>query len=211
VVDNLTNPYNGASEKGNDFSASYGANIGAISSGNVVYVIHHNNSINDEVGISGPVGLVHYQHINSRVRVGDSVNIGDTVGTQNGLPIDQYSNGTHIEVRYAARYNAGADTWTGQPWQDPAAIFAKLAGYTASEQTSSSIATNSSNVSPKGPCAPWDIGCIMNQIGNSSVLPRIGKAVLGGLLVLLGLIGLIISLTHGDIGKAVKAGIKYAK
>lgn len=60
-----------------------------------------------------------------------------------------------------------------------------------------------------GECKPWDIGCILGNIGK--VLPRVGKVVLGGAFVLLGLIGLIISLEHGDVGKAVKAGIKYAK
>ena len=44
----------------------------------------------------------------------------------------------------------------------------------------------------QGGCAPWDIGCIMNQF--KDILPRIGEGLLGGILIIIGVIMGVLSL-----------------
>ena len=123
-----TQSYNGVGEKGYDFSLAYGTPIGSVSGGRVVAVFHNNNSINDVVQVVDANGAVwHYQHITANVRIGQTINVGTIIGTQNGTPVDQYSTGSHIEVRYAPNYIPGISPWL-QPWQNPASAFRTVGG-----------------------------------------------------------------------------------
>src|SRR5579885_2437103 len=97
----VTNAYNGTTEKGQDYSTTFGTPVAAPVGGVVKRIVHNNNSIGDVVEIMAADGAVWlYQHITAWVRVGQTLQCGDIVGTENGLPRDQYSTGPHIEVRY---------------------------------------------------------------------------------------------------------------
>jgi len=128
-----TNYYDGQSEKGEDFGLSFGAPIGIPVGGKVVRIVHHNNSIGDIVEVQDASGAVWlYQHITAKVAVGQNLGVGSVVGTENGLPPDQYSTGTHIEVRYcpAGQWHIGLDSWY-EPWVNPRGIFSSLANQAA--------------------------------------------------------------------------------
>ena len=137
----VTNQYNGVSEKGEDFSTTWGTSVGAAAPGTVVSVVHNNNSIGDVVEINGPSGLWLYQHINSSVAVGDQIDVGTIVGTENGLPVDQYSTGPHIEVRWASQYIPGIDSWN-EPWSNPNALFSGIGAQDAGNVTAVQYASN---------------------------------------------------------------------
>lgn len=124
----VTNPYDGTSEKGQDYSTTYGTPVAVPVGGTVQRITHNSNAINDQVEIlcsDSSVWL--YQHITAKVSQGDTLQCGSVVGTENGLPIDQYSTGPHIEVRYAA-----PGTWKStvsndaEPWVNPAQIFGAI-------------------------------------------------------------------------------------
>jgi hypothetical protein len=143
----ITNPFNGVSEKGLDYSTTYGTPVGVPVGGNVVRIVHNNNAINDIVEIQTADGAVWlYQHINAKVKVGDTLQCGSIIGTENGLPIDQYSTGPHIEVRYCppGKWGKAIDSWN-EPWINPASVFGSIgstiAGKVASGNTSSLIST----------------------------------------------------------------------
>lgn len=123
----VTNRYDGASEKGQDYSTTWGTPIGIVAGGTVVRTAHFTDSVGDVVEIQAGDGSVWlYQHITSRVRRGQTVSTGDVVGTENGLPVDQHSTGPHIEVRYCppGRWSASIDSWS-EPWVNPASLFAR--------------------------------------------------------------------------------------
>jgi hypothetical protein len=123
----VTNPFNGVSEKGQDFGTSWGAPVGIVMGGIVVRSVHNNNSIGDVVEIQAGDGSVWlYQHIRAKVTPGQGVSTGDIVGTEDGLPVDQYSTGPHIEVRYCppGRWSSSTGSWT-EPWVNPAGIFSR--------------------------------------------------------------------------------------
>jgi murein DD-endopeptidase MepM/ murein hydrolase activator NlpD len=137
-----TNSFDGVSEKGQDFASAYGTPIGVAVGGKVVRQVHNANSIGDVVEVQASDGSVWlYQHITATTHVGQTLNVGDVVGRQNGLPIDQYSTGSHIEVRYLApgKWNAAIDSWS-QPWQNPANVFKSIGGTTAGTTSSNLIA-----------------------------------------------------------------------
>jgi murein DD-endopeptidase MepM/ murein hydrolase activator NlpD len=141
----ITNPFNGVSEKGLDYSTTYGTPVGVPVGGNVVRIVHNNNAINDIVEIQTADGAVWlYQHINAKVKVGDTLQCGSIIGTENGLPIDQYSTGPHIEVRYCppGKWGKAIDSWN-EPWVNPASVFdsigTRIAGTVTSGNTSSLI------------------------------------------------------------------------
>jgi hypothetical protein len=95
--------------------------------GRVVRSVHNNNSIGDVVEIQAGDGSVWlYQHIRARVTPGQGVSTGDIVGTEDGLPRDQYSTGPHIEVRYCppGRWTSSTGSWT-EPWVNPAGVFSR--------------------------------------------------------------------------------------
>lgn len=139
----VTNPFNGTTEKGQDYSTAWGTAVGAVAPGTVVSVVHNNNAINDVVEVNGPSGLWLYQHINSDVAVGDVIDVGTIVGTENGLPVDQYSTGPHIEVRYAPTYVPGLDSWL-QGWINPAGIFGSIGNQDAGNISAAQYASNPS-------------------------------------------------------------------
>jgi murein DD-endopeptidase MepM/ murein hydrolase activator NlpD len=122
---NGTNVYDGINEKGIDFSNPFGTPIGAVQGGQVVVREHHNNSIGDLVVVQGTDGYWLYQHITSNLQVGDSIATGGVVGTENGLPVDQFSTGPHIEVRFSPTYNTNIDSWL-QPWINPKQVFSSV-------------------------------------------------------------------------------------
>lgn len=128
-----TNYYNGQSEKGIDYSTTFGTPVAAPVGGVIVRIVHNNNSIGDVVELQDANGAVWlYQHITAKVKVGQTLGCGSVVGTENGMPIDQYSTGPHIEVRYCApgKWSANTDSWY-EPWSNPLSVFGNLAGQTA--------------------------------------------------------------------------------
>lgn len=134
----VTNRYDGVSEKGQDYSTTFGTAVCVPVGGAIVRIAHNNNSIGDVVELQDSTGAVWlYQHISATVKVGNSLQCGSQIGTENGLPIDQYSTGPHIEVRYCpSGWSIGIDSWN-ESWINPASIFAGIGG-----QTAGSVATN---------------------------------------------------------------------
>lgn len=128
----ITNYYDGSSEKGQDYSNSFGTPIGVPVGGQVMRIVHNDNSIGDVVELQDSSGAVWlYQHITASVRVGQTLQCGSVIGTENGLPVDQYSTGPHIEVRYCPTgWNIGTDSWV-EPWVNPASVFSGLGSQTA--------------------------------------------------------------------------------
>lgn len=121
----VTNSYDGVSEKGEDYASSYGTPIAVPIGGTIKRIVHHTNSIGDVVELMADDGSVWlYQHISSRVRTGDILHCGGIIGTENGLPIDEFSTGPHIEVRYIPplRWNPNIDSWL-EGWINPRSIF----------------------------------------------------------------------------------------
>jgi hypothetical protein len=157
-----TNPFNGVTEKGIDYANTFGTPIGAPIGGMVVRIVHNNNSICDVVEIQASDGSVMlYQHINTRVRVGQSVGCGDIVGTENGLPIDQYSTGPHIEVRYCQpnRWSPSLNSWI-EPWVNPFGLFSQF----------SNAQSGSTGI---GPCGSAGIG-----FGSTPGTPVVGPPII---------------------------------
>lgn len=123
----VTNYYDGSSEKGQDYSTTFGTPVGVPVGGKVMRIVHNDNSIGDVVELQDSSGAVWlYQHITASVRVGQTLQCGSVVGTENGLPVDQYSTGPHIEVRYCPTgWSIGLDSWV-EPWVNPASVFSSL-------------------------------------------------------------------------------------
>lgn len=124
----VTNAYDGISEKGEDYSTTFGTPVAVPVGGQVKRIVHNNNSIGDVVEIMDAGGAVWlYQHITATVRVGQNLLCGDVVGTENGLPRDQYSTGPHIEVRYCppGKWRPNIDSWV-EPWVNPQLIFSTI-------------------------------------------------------------------------------------
>lgn len=158
-----TNMFNGSTEKGIDYSNGvFGTPIGVPVGGKVISIVHNNNSIGDIVMMQDSSGATWlYQHITASVRVGTTLGVGSVIGTQNGLPVDQYSTGTHIEVRYLppGLYNAVTNSWN-LPWVNPFGIFSSL-----SNQTAGTVGTGGTGSGiPPG----------QGQTGDGSVLPSTG-------------------------------------
>ncbi len=138
----VTNKFDGASEKGQDYSTTYGTPVGVAVGGKIVRIAHNNNGINDVVELQSGDGAVWlYQHISSRVSVGQVLQCGDIIGTENGLPRDLYSTGPHIEVRYCppGQWKSSLISWN-EHWINPASLFGSLGG-----QTAGSVASGSNN------------------------------------------------------------------
>jgi len=149
---NGTNVFNGANEKGIDYSAAFGTPIGVIAGGTVQTVEHKTGTgINDIVQIVDSFGHDWlYQHITSSVQVGQTLNVGDIVGTENGWVngisglVDQYTTGPHIENRYANAYKPGVDSWL-QSWIDPKNMFLNTATSQSNTNPSTTTSTGSGN------------------------------------------------------------------
>jgi hypothetical protein len=146
-------------EQGTDFGlGGFGVPVGSITAGRVVYVGnggYPGSSIGQIVQVQSADGLYHYQHLQSTsLHVGDSVNVGDIVGTSGGCPAgaygqhpactryDQYSTGEHIEVRWSPTYDPTAGIW-GQNWQNPLTQFLSLAGTPAANASTNSTSGTS--------------------------------------------------------------------
>ena len=128
-----TNPYNGTTEKGIDYANSFGTPIGVPVGGMIVRMVHWNDSRGDIVEMQGPSGETYlYQHITAKVQVGQILNCGDVIGTENGLPIDQFSTGPHIEVRLcpAGQWSPNKDSWL-EPWVNPFSLFSQFSNASA--------------------------------------------------------------------------------
>lgn len=128
----VTNYYDGVNEKGQDYSTTFGTPIGVPVGGKILRIVHNSNSIGDVVELQDANGAVWlYQHITASVKVGNTLQCGSVIGIENGLPVDQYSTGPHIEVRYCPiGWSIGTDSWS-EPWVNPASVFSGLAGQTA--------------------------------------------------------------------------------
>lgn len=125
----VTEYFNGQTEKGQDYSTAFGTPVGVAVGGKIVRIVSNNNAINDVVELQDSSGAVWlYQHITAKVKVGDVLGCGGIIGTENGLPVDQYSTGPHIEVRYCppGQWKITTDSWV-EPWVNPKNIFASLA------------------------------------------------------------------------------------
>ena len=124
----VTNDYDGQSEKGQDYSTKFGTPVAVPVGGKIMRIVHNNNAINDIVELQAADGSVWlYQHITTVVKPGQILQCGDVIGTENGLPVDQYSTGPHIEVRYCppGAWNPKKDSWV-EPWINPRTIFATI-------------------------------------------------------------------------------------
>jgi hypothetical protein len=123
-----TNPFNGVTEKGMDYSSLFGTFIGVPVAGTILRIVHNDSSVGDVVELQAGDGSVWlYQHITAKVKVNQTLGVGGVIGTENGLPVDQYSTGPHIEVRYCqpGQWNPGIDSWN-EPWINPYPIFSGL-------------------------------------------------------------------------------------
>jgi len=123
-----TNPFNGVTEKGIDYSNAFGTPIGVPVGGKIVRIVHNNNSIGDVVELQAADGSVWlYQHIDAKVKTGQTLGVGGIIGLEDGMPVDQYSTGPHIEVRICkpGTWNPGIDSWL-EPWVNPYMIFSRL-------------------------------------------------------------------------------------
>lgn len=168
--DGVTNRYNGSTEKGQDYSTSHGTPVCAPVGGTIVRIVHNNNSIGDVVELRDSSGAVWlYQHIVAKVRVGSNLLCGSIVGTEDGLPIDQYSTGPHIEVRYCppGKWSANTDSWN-EPWVNPAAIFAGVgklpAGAVATNPLSSFISGASDSKVPVSLAPNADVSALLRAL-----------------------------------------------
>jgi hypothetical protein len=109
-ADHVTQGFNGAGELGDDFANSWHTPVATPVAGKVTSITHNNNSVSDVITIVDTEGGTwQYLHQDARVRVGQQVSVGDVIGLENGLPVDQYSTGPHIEVRYRP---AGQSYWS---------------------------------------------------------------------------------------------------
>ena len=139
-------------ELGQDYGMRGGFNtpVGAIMGGKVVAILTNGKSpfgpgpdaVGYVVQIMTPSdGLHHYQHLRTaHVSKGDTINAGDTVGSSGGcaegnygsggscIHYNQYSEGNHIEVRWAP--SAKGPGWT-QHWVDPKDHFIALSKLSA--------------------------------------------------------------------------------
>lgn len=129
-----TNMFDGVSEKGIDYSTTWGTPIAVPVGGQILRIVPHTNSIGDVVELQAADGGVWlYQHITAKVKVNQTLGVGGVIGTENGLPVDQYSTGPHIEVRYCmpGTWNPGIDSWF-EPWVNPYSLFSQLSNQSAS-------------------------------------------------------------------------------
>ncbi len=135
-----TNPFNGVTEKGIDYSNAFGTAIGVPVPITIVRIVHNNNSIGDVVeGRDASGGVWLFQHINTAVAVGSKLGVGGIIGFENGLPIDQFSTGPHIEVRFApSGWNPNVISWL-EPWINPFGFFSNLSALLAGSQVSSIV------------------------------------------------------------------------
>ncbi len=177
-----TNVFNGVTEKGTDFASALGTPVGVPVGGKVLRIVHTSSSVNDVVEVQASDGSVWlYQHIHARVGVGSILSVGDVVGTQYGLPIDQFSTGSHIEVRYCppGLWRAGIDSFY-EPWINPFPIFSGLSNQTAGT-------TDGAVTPPTGPVAP-----IESFLSTFLGLPAI-MAVVASLPVVIGIVILLVT------------------
>jgi murein DD-endopeptidase MepM/ murein hydrolase activator NlpD len=207
--DTPTQPFNGVTEKGDDFASTYGTPVGAIEGGQVIQVQHNNNSINDVVVVAGHTGYWVYQHITSKVQPGQIIGTGTVVGTQNGLPKDQFSTGSHIEVRFASQWKQGVDPYM-QTFSDPREVFNRV-GSTVSNDALPPIGSGSSQVVASdnaNTLGGQSQGFINDQL-NSFFNPIVGQAETGflnfvetGILVTIALVaigfGFFLLIPHSD-------------
>jgi murein DD-endopeptidase MepM/ murein hydrolase activator NlpD len=129
-----TNPFDGVNEKGMDFANAFGTPVGSPIAGSVVRTAQFANSIGSMIEIQAVDGSVWlFQHLTGKLATGAKVSVGTIIGLENGLPVDQYSTGPHIEVRYTApgTWNAATPQY-GEPWINPASVYAKIGGAAAS-------------------------------------------------------------------------------
>lgn len=207
-------------EKGTDFNMPYRTPVGAIEGGEVVYAglppdskVPGQTSLGYVVQIKNVDGsILHYQHLDSLapgLAAGDFVAPGQVIGNSGGLPVDNFSTGPHIEVRYSPTYNAGAGIW-GQNWQNPIPYFQKLGA--SMKPGTTGVSTIGTAYGPTGTpssqftssnCAPWDIGCLLAQLEPwlRGVGVRVGLFLLGVLLLIFG----FLLVAQPDTGKALRA------
>jgi len=132
-----TNPFDGVNEKGIDYASSFGTPVGSPVAGTVLRVAQNLNSIGTVIEIQASDGSVWlFQHLTGKLATGAKVSVGTVVGLENGLPVDQYSTGPHIEVRYAApgTWSMGTTSWL-EPWINPASVFGAIGASTAGSST----------------------------------------------------------------------------
>jgi hypothetical protein len=193
-----TQRYGQNGEEGTDYSfGSFGAPIGAIAGGKVVYVGnggYPGSSIGQIVQILLPNGqLMHYQHLQTaNVRVGQVVGVGDVIGTLGGCPtggygsglactrFDQWSTGGHIEVRLSNGYNPTAPApWNDGTWVDPHAKFLAIAGAPAVGGTptgSTGASSTGASGSPAAAAAAAANALLATFLGPSFQLPKVSLA-----------------------------------
>jgi murein DD-endopeptidase MepM/ murein hydrolase activator NlpD len=180
-----TNVFNGVTEKGTDFASAVGTPVGAPIGGKVIRVVHNTSSVNDVVELQASDGSVWlYQHIHARVGVGSVLAVGDVVGTQYGLPIDQYSTGSHIEVRYCppGLWRAGIDSFL-EPWINPFPVFSGLSNQVAG------ATSGGTPVTPPTREPPPPSGFLQTIVGLPAVLGAVALVPLVVALVLVLAIG----------------------
>lgn len=179
----VTNDYDGRSEKGQDYSTKFGTPVAVPVGGKIVRMVNNPNAINWIVELQAADGSVWlYQHITATVKVGQILQCGDVVGTENGLPVDQYSTGPHIEVRYClpGTWNPKKDSWI-EPWVNPRAIFASIGGQQAGTTGPGNLLFSGSPGSSSG--TPGQ-GSSTNS-GPSFTLPTLGLKPNAGVFALL--------------------------
>jgi Peptidase family M23 len=179
-----TNPFNGVTEKGIDYSNAWGTPIGVPVGGKILRIVHNTNSIGDVVELQAYDGSVWlYQHIDTKVKVGQTLGVGGIIGTEDGLPIDQYSTGPHIEVRYCrpGMWNPAIDSWN-EAWVNPYTIFSNLSNQPSGSVDSGSILNLTSAQAVIGKLSPDanvtqtlyaldQFGALTNPFHSSAITP----------------------------------------
>ncbi|SRR5712691_4610528 len=200
-INRITQFFGQNGEQGADYGmGGFGVPVGSITSGRVVYVGdggYPGSSIGQVVQVLSSDGVYHYQHLqNSSVIEGQTVNVGDIIGTSGGCPVGGYgsngqcafldpgcpngptcfSSGQHIEVRYSSTYNQSADMWHRGNWTNPVWHFMGLAGGTGIPGTG---VASSSSTSSNG------LGAQINTFA-IGIGQKIGLIVVGLTLIVVG-------------------------
>jgi hypothetical protein len=216
-INRVTQFFGQNGEQGADYGLTgFGVPVGSITSGRVVYVGdggYPGSSIGQVVQVLSPDGVYHYQHLqSSSVIMGQTVHVGDIIGTSGGCPsgcygqnpsctcYDQYSSGQHIEVRYSSSYNQSADMWHRGNWTNPVWHFMGLAGGTGIPGTGVAGQSNSSSN---------DIGTQLKTF-SIGIGQKVGLIVVGLTLIIVGSFLLFPEQVKGIAKKAANIAIPEA-
>lgn len=199
-------------EMGTDFAMPSGLAVGSITSGKVIYVGDagyghdpNHSSLGQVVQVLNNDGsLIHYQHLEkASVRVGQAVQPGTVIGLSGGCPVgayvnplgrngctngatDQWSTGTHIEVRWASKYNPNGGVWS-QSWVNPLTTFLNMSKQDAGNSSATLTSTGSSPIqqTSSAPSTSQQSGNWLDSV--KAFAEKSGLFILGVVIAIMGL------------------------